>query len=126
VLVRRIYPATAVYRIALWLLAAAGLGVLLVGLFPEDTRVRVHTLGAIENFLAGNLGMILLGLGSLRKNWIALAAGSIGLLATLSLIFHGGGAVGTVERVAAYPLPLWLTWTGAGLYLGFSAWPTRG
>jgi hypothetical membrane protein len=122
VLVSRLYPATLVYRIALALLAAAGLGVLVVGVFPEDVHVRIHSLGAIENFLTGNLGMILLGLANIRKNWAALAAGSVGMLATLSLIFHGGGAIGTVERIAAYPLPLWLTWTGAVLYLGLSSW----
>jgi hypothetical membrane protein len=122
ILVRGLYPATAVYRIALALVAAAGLGVLVVGVYPEDVRFRIHSLGAVENFLAGNLGMILLGLAGIRKNWLALAAGSIGLLATLSLMVHSWGSVGAVERVAAYPLPLWLTWTGGGLLLGLSAW----
>jgi hypothetical membrane protein len=119
-LVQRLYPADWVHRLGLALIAAAGMGVLVVGVFPEDVRVRIHTLGAVENFLGGNLGMILLGLASVRKNWLALAAGSIGMLATLSIIFHGGGALGTVERLAAYPLPLWLTWTGAGLCYGLS------
>jgi hypothetical membrane protein len=119
-LVQRLYPSASLYRLGLALIAAAGAGVLVVGVFPEDVRVRIHSLGAVENFLAGNLGMILLGLANIRKNWIALAAGSVGMLATLSLIFNGGGPTGTVERLAAYPLPLWLTWTGAVLYFGFS------
>jgi hypothetical protein len=53
------------------------------------------------------------------RSWITFALGSVGLLATLALAFRGtpswaalGWNAGTVERLAAYPLPLWLTWTG--------------
>jgi hypothetical membrane protein len=116
VLVRRFYPAKPVYRIALSLLAVAGVGVLVVGLVPEDENVRLHLMGAAANFLGGNLAMILLGLVS-AKQWygrITLVLGSVGLLATLALMFRTGlgSEVGLVERLAAYPLPLWLTWTG--------------
>jgi len=79
--------------------------------------------------VGGNLAMILLGLAMIRragslpgdrwKSWVTFVAGSIGLLATLSLEFRGtpswdalGWQTGLVERLAAYPLPLWLTWTG--------------
>ena len=48
------------------------------------------------------------------KSWITFGAGAVGLLA-----FRGtpswtavGWEAGTVERLAAYPLPLCLTWTG--------------
>jgi hypothetical membrane protein len=130
VLVRGFFPAKPVYRIALLLFAIAGLGVLEVGLVPEDVNPRLHVLGAVAHFLGGNLAMILLGLVMIRrsvcealplrfKSWITFALGSIGLLATIALGFHGtpswaslGWDVGTVERLAAYPLPLWLTWTG--------------
>lgn len=129
-LVRRNLPARPVYRIALALLAIGGLGVLVVGLAPADINLRLHTLGAVAHFLGGNLGMVLLGLATIRrwacgplsmrtKSWFTFAAGSVGLLATLALAFRGtaswaalGWDVGTVERLAAYPLPLWLTWTG--------------
>ena len=47
------------------------------------------------------------------RSWIALAAGSIGLLATIALVFLWMGLdAGTVERLAAYPLPLFLSWSG--------------
>jgi hypothetical membrane protein len=116
VLVRRFYPVKPVYWIALSLLAVAGVGVLLVGLVPEDEDIHLHLMGAAANFAGGNLAMILLGLAS-PKRWygrMTLLLGSAGLLATLALMFRSGfGAeVGTVERLAAYPLPLWLTWTG--------------
>jgi hypothetical membrane protein len=130
VLVRRYFPARLVYRVVLLLLAVAGVGVLVVGLVPEDIDLRWHLQGAAANFLGGNAGMILLGLVMIRrsvclprgkrgKSWVPFVAGSVGLLATLALGFRGapswaalGWNTGTVERLAAYPLPLWLTWTG--------------
>jgi hypothetical membrane protein len=130
VLVRGFFPARLVYRIALALLVIAGIGVLEVGMVPEDINFRLHLLGAAANFLGGNLAMILLGLVMIRRSvcdklplrlrsWITFALGSVGLLATLALAFRGtpswaalGWNGGTVERLAAYPLPLWLTWTG--------------
>ena len=65
-------------------------------------------------------------LGAMRpKSWITFAAGSVGLLATLALAFRGspawaalGSDVGAVERLACYPLPLWLTWTGLRMLSG--------
>jgi hypothetical membrane protein len=116
VLVRRFYPAKPVYWIALSLLAVAGVGVLVVGLAPEDENVRLHLMGAAANFLGGNLAMILLGLVSSKQGYgrITLVLGSAGLLATLALMFRSGfgSEIGMIERLAAYPLPLWLTWTG--------------
>jgi hypothetical membrane protein len=130
VLVRSFFPERLVYRIALALFVIAGIGVLEVGMVPEDINFRLHLLGAAANFLGGNLAMILLGLVMIRRSvcealpsrfrsWITFALGSIGLLATIALAFRGtpswaalGWNTGTVERLAAYPLPLWLTWTG--------------
>jgi hypothetical membrane protein len=130
VLVRGFFPSKLVYRIALALLVIAGVGVLEVGVAPEDVNFRLHVLGAVAHFVGGNLAMILLGLVMIRRSvcealpsrfrsWITFALGSIGLLATLALAFRGtpswvalGWNTGTVERLAAYPLPLWLTWTG--------------
>jgi hypothetical membrane protein len=130
VLVRSFFPARLVYRIALALLVIAGIGVLEVGVAPEDVNFKLHVLGAAANFLGGNLAMILLGLvmirqsacGTMRfrfRSWTTFALGSVGLLATLALAFRGtpswgalGWNAGTVERLAAYPLPLWLTCAG--------------
>ena len=130
--IRGSFPARWMYRGALLLLMVSGVGVLVVGLFPEDAEFRMHLLGAVAHFLGGNLAMIVLGLAMIRravcspgdrlKSWITFAAGSIGLLATLALEFRGtpswialGWQVGLVERLAAYPIPLWLTWTGLRL-----------
>jgi hypothetical membrane protein len=130
VLVRSFFPERLVYRVALALFVIAGIGVLEVGMVPQDINLRLHLLGAAANFLGGNLAMILLGLVMIRRSvceapplrwrsWITFALGSVGMLATLALAFRGtpswaalGWNAGTVERLAAYPLPLWLTWTG--------------
>jgi hypothetical membrane protein len=113
--------------IALWLLAFSGVGVFLVGLAPEDTNLQLHLSGAIVNFVGSGLAMTFLGLAMLRRErdahgWITLAAGVVGLLATTMLAFRGspvwaewGWGAGCVERFAAYPQPLWLTWTGRRL-----------
>jgi hypothetical membrane protein len=107
-------------------LAIAGIGVLVVGLFPEDGNARMHVAGAIAHFLGGNLAMVVLGVAWIRrsasnpearwKSWLTFAAGSVGLLATIALGFRTSPAwtwdTGTVERMAAYPLPLWLSATG--------------
>ena len=116
VLMRRFYPAKPAYWLALSLLAVAGVGVLLVGLAPEDEDIRLHLAGAAANFVGGNLAMMLLGFLSARQWYgrMTLVLGSVGLLATLALLFRSGlePKVGLVERLAAYPLPLFLTWTG--------------
>ena len=126
-LVHDLFPARPVYRFALVLFAIAGAGVLVVGLVPEDTDARLHVAGAVAHFLGGNLAMIVVGLAWIRrsvcdpvekrwKSWFTFAAGSVGLLATIALGFRGSPSwswdPGTVERLAAYPLPLWLTWRG--------------
>ncbi len=126
VLARGSFPKGRLSTLALAAIALAGLGVLVVGLVPENVNRELHTAGAALNFFAGNIGMILAGVSMLRAlrrpsthAWLSIAAGAIGLLATLLLGFHNAPAwnrlnlaSGAVERAAAYPLPLWLTGTG--------------
>jgi hypothetical membrane protein len=116
--------------IALWLLAVSGIGVFLVGLAPEDVSLRIHLSGAIANFVGSGLAMTVFGLVMIRREcdatgWVTLATGVVGLLATTTLAFRGSQVwtewswnAGLVERFAAYPQPLWLTWTGWRLLRG--------
>lgn len=124
-LVRRYFPVGRRHTAALWVIALSGLGVLAVGLAPEDVNIRVHGLGAAVHFFSGNLGMLLLGSAFLTDRAVSrpfkpvafssLMAGVIGLTATLLLVRGKDLGLGTggIERVAAYPLPLWLTGMGA-------------
>ena len=143
VLTRAVFSEGRAYALIFALFVVAGLGVLLVGLVPEDSNFHLHILGAIANFVGGNVAMILLGRKMIRasmcdpvtsrvKSWITFGLGSIGLLATLALGFRGsaswaalGWQAGLVERIAAYPLPLWLTWMGLLLLRGEMRRSTR-
>ncbi len=105
------------------LIALAGAGVAAVGFAPEDAHIVVHLLGAAANIVGGNVGMIAVGIAlrampQLRTiGGTAIAAGLIGLVAGQLLVDRTdlGLGIGGIERVAIYPLPLWLAFTGASL-----------
>jgi hypothetical membrane protein len=124
ILMRRLFPAKASYRLALLLFLVSGVGVLVVGLVPEDRDAQVHRVAAIAHLLAGNLAMVLIALAMLAgaarvrfRGVITLLAGLLGLTA-LALLGLGEKDVGTFERMAAYPLTLWLTWMGWLMFHG--------
>ena len=92
----------------------AGAGVALVGLFPENVNMTLHAAGAGLNFVLGNAALVLFGLtvtpaAGRSWRWPGIAAGCVGLAGTVlfvSGVYLGLGA-GGMERVAAYPMPLW-------------------
>lgn len=106
--------------VALVLLALAGPGYVLVGLYPENVDITPHKIGAGLVFISGNLGLALLGVEVLqasRRRILAISLitlGVVGLMATALLVsghFLGTG-VGGMERIAAYPLPIGLMMVG--------------
>lgn len=123
ILNRRIFGSTLVATEGLVLLALSGIGVLMVGLYPENSSLAAHRIGAGINFVGGNLGIALLGVALIRlRRHHGLAAysmvsGVVGLVAT-ALFVKGeylGLGIGGMERVAAYPIPLWLMVAGGAL-----------
>jgi hypothetical membrane protein len=120
-LVRPAFPPGRLFAGALALIGASGAGVALVGLAPEDLLPKLHYLGAAENLFCCNAGMAAMGLAMLRRSAarasgaIALAAGVAGLigLGCLGAGLDFGFGPGGVERVAAYPFPLWIAGMGA-------------
>jgi hypothetical membrane protein len=123
-LIWRAFPPGRARSIGLALLALAGPGPILVGLFPENVNITPHTIGAAAQFVAGNLGVVVLGAAiAARRGHKVLAAGSIvlgglGLLGT-ALFVSGrylGLGIGGMERVAAYTLPIWLIMIGIAVY----------
>ncbi len=95
-------------------MATAGVGTILVGLFPENSVSFFHILGAGLTFTLGNIAMILIGLSlkQLRRalRGYTVASGVIGLIGTVLFVTHvylgiGGG---TIERLAAYPQSIWM------------------
>ncbi|HEY1453464.1 MAG TPA: DUF998 domain-containing protein [Roseiarcus sp.] len=114
-------------RLGLVLVAASGLGVAVVGLAPEDAAPSWHYLGAAENLLLSNTGAALIGAALLREKQapravgrLSLGFGLIGLagLAGLAVRLDFGLGAGVIERIAAYPFPLWLAGMGVWLLRG--------
>ena len=95
------------------LLGLAGLGTILVGLFPENTVSRLHVLGASGPFLLGNIALVVLGLAlsiGPKLRTYTLLSGSVALVALIFFLGHTylGLGEGGMERIVAYPQTLWL------------------
>ena len=97
-----------------------GLGMIGVGIFPENVNNTGHVIGAGIQFVTGNLSLILIGLTGktvdLKRGWFtaSIGLGVAGLAATL-LFVNGYGlglGVGGMERIAAYTFPVWLIAAG--------------
>lgn len=99
--------------LAMVLFVTAGIGVMMVGLYPENEQNDLHVLGAGVNFATGNLALILFGIAakgfSRSFTVFSVVLGVVGLIAAGVLAAEQWGAlgVGTVERLAAYPQPIW-------------------
>jgi hypothetical membrane protein len=110
--------------LAVLLFVAAGLGVILVGLYPENEDATRHVIGAAVNFVAGNAALILFGLalpGSFPRRWLrpfSVMAGIAGLLATVLIASRRdlGLGPGSIERVAAYTISSWQIVAGLALW----------
>lgn len=123
-LTRSVFPAGWVRSVAASLFAMAGVGVILVGIYPENTDNARHVVGAGVNFVAGNIAMIVYGLALAQQPerhralmQFSLVTGTLGLLATLLFVtgqFLGLG-LGGMERVAAYPMTVWQIVAGIAL-----------
>jgi hypothetical membrane protein len=116
-----IWPRRRLTSWGLVLLGVAGAGTILIGLSPENVNVFVHLVGAL-NIPAGNMAMILLGLAIWRDQrgmaWFSVAAGVVGLLGILAgpfLVILTGHDGGLAERIALYPLIIWLIVFGVSL-----------
>jgi len=109
-------------------MAIAGVGTVLVGLFPENVNHTAHVLGAAGPFLIGNVALIILSLTLTIPTSVRVLtgiAGGIGL-AGLFLFAIGvdlGLGQGGMERVAAYPQTIWLIIFG--VYMSKNHYLTR-
>jgi hypothetical membrane protein len=117
-------------RIATVLLGVAGLGVLLVGVFPSDGNATLHAAGAVAHFVGGGLGLIALAYSVRpRSEALGTALALLGLVATALTVFFLTGVTQTLgdggtERLAAYPIPVGLAIAGLALWrLGAAAAP---
>lgn len=95
-------------------LGLAGIGTILVGLYPENTVSSLHITGAALPFILGNLGMGLLGV-TLRPipqalRIFTIVCGAVGLGALVFFLTHAylGLGPGGMERLTGYPQDIWL------------------
>jgi hypothetical membrane protein len=107
-------------KIAFVLMALAGLGTILVGLFPENTIAFLHFAGAILPFMLGNIALIIfgfsLGFGNKFKIY-TIFSGVIALVALILFVTHTylGLGLGGMERLVAHPQTIWLI--AFGIYM---------
>jgi hypothetical membrane protein len=105
----------------------AGLGTLLVGLYPENTVSSFHITGAALAFIFGNLGMIVLGLSikqvSSQMRLYTMLSGIVGLIALILFQRHIylGIGIGGMERITAYPQTIWMIVFGEYILRGHFA-----
>ncbi|HEY8321646.1 MAG TPA: DUF998 domain-containing protein [Candidatus Baltobacteraceae bacterium] len=121
-LIRAAFPPGRLRDVGIALIVANGLGVILVGLVPEDSDRVLHDVGAALLFFSGNLGMLALGPALLHASSklrplgaAAVAFGAVGALAGVLFTVRSvsAHAIGVFEHVTVDLLPLWLMMTGA-------------
>ena len=120
VLIRRAVPGGRLRNIGLGLITLSGLGVILVGLFPENVNIGWHRIGAGLDLVGGNLGIALLGASiweTDRRSWLgaySIVSGVVGLVALWLFVSDRdlGLGIGGIERLTAYPIPIWMIVAG--------------
>lgn len=94
-------------------LSIAGIGLIIVGIFPENSFNSLHSIGAFLPFFFGNLGIVILGLFLRAPRLLriySICTGALSLVAFAFFISHRyfGVGEGGMERLAAYPQAIWL------------------
>jgi hypothetical membrane protein len=121
ILLRPIWPPTRLATIELVLVALYGVGRIIVGIVPEDVNLKLHIVGS-AGFLFGNVGILLVGLACWRSTrWKAIVSVVIGVIGTLGFVLLLAVpqlGIGLLERLASYPLTLWLVVLGIDV-IGF-------
>jgi len=100
------------------LVGVGGIGVIVVGVFPENSVPAFHGIGAALPFVLGNIGVVLLGFSLSVPLAMRILTLFLGAVALLSLMFYAsthylGLGEGGVERLVAYPQTVWLILIGA-------------
>lgn len=102
------------------LMVITAIGMVGVGVFPENENNSAHILSAGTQFITGNTAMVIIGgVCMMAHRWrkyalFSMSLGIIGLLATwlFSNEYFFSLGIGGMERVAAYTLPIYLICTG--------------
>jgi hypothetical membrane protein len=121
----RAWPRRRLSTVGLVLLVLAGAGEVLVGFRPENVDIALHGIGALFGIGGANVGVLLLGAAVWRaQRWIAILSLAVGTVGVVSFLLLGsapslGLGIGLVERLAGYPVVVWMVAIGG--YLLWSA-----
>jgi hypothetical membrane protein len=115
-------------QVAPTLLTLAGIGVMIVGIFPRDIHPLPHAVGVVAYLVGAGFGLVSLAYGVRpRSEVLGTVLALFGLVTTAMSIFFLAGVtqflgLGGTERAAGYPLPIALAIAGAALWrMGFGA-----
>lgn len=121
VLLWRPFARGTIGRGGLIVMMVAGMGELLVGLNPQDTSA-LHIPAALVAILGGQAAMVLLGVSLARRpTWrgvgiLGIAFGIVGITSSIVLFIVGlNEYFGLIERIAAYPILIWLVLAGVAV-----------
>lgn len=111
----------AVGRLGLVILMVAGVGEFLVGLNPQDTSA-LHIPAALVAILGGQAAIMFLGVSLARRStWrglglLGVALSLTGLTSSTVLLIVGlNEFFGLLERIAAYPILIWIVLAGTSV-----------
>lgn len=104
-------------RAAFAMMTLAGLGPLLVGVFPETSIFWAHLVGQDLAFMFGNIAQIVFSFTLSEPLWLrrySRISGATALVALFLFLSHHRFflGLGGMERVVAYPLVIWLIVSG--------------
>jgi len=112
-------------RVAHLLIALGGAGTIVIGFVPENVDFTVHALAALVQTFGVAAGLTILGIQGLRRHHVPTSvltllvalASVVGIVATAAAADGGtfaGLGLGVWERIALWPLPIWLAAAGVG------------
>lgn len=110
-------------------MALAGVGTIMVGLFPENSMGDFHYIGALLALLVGNLGVLVLGFSLYAPGWLktySVITGIITLSALLLFVIdiYLGIGIGGMERLVSYLQAIWMI--VFGLYISAHRYMEQG
>lgn len=113
ILIARSVARTRAGSVGFTMMGVGGLGVIVAGIFPENTIPLFHGIGAALPFLVGNAGLLVIGLSLTLSSTVRAFTVGVGALSLMALVLYAstryvGLGEGGIERVVAYPQTIWL------------------
>jgi hypothetical membrane protein len=116
-------------RLGFVLMGVASIGIIMVGLFPENLAPTVHNAGAELSFLAGLISLVIIGIGLKVTKWLHYYTIAVALIAATGLILitthnEDWAGSGAAERAVASSEIIWLVLFGVYIIFRLLRRPT--